>query len=86
MHITQEELADARIPLAWRDYCSHLLPALNECRKQNFYLPWKCEFERVAWMKCQYDDYQRRMRKLVKRRAKEDAAKADAHTAEALAL
>ncbi|TPX66172.1 hypothetical protein SpCBS45565_g04666 [Spizellomyces sp. 'palustris'] len=72
MYISQEELSKTQIPLAWRDYCSHLLPELNKCRTENYYLPWKCEQERVAWMKCQYDDYQRRMRKLDKRRAKEE--------------
>ncbi|KAI8817815.1 NADH-ubiquinone oxidoreductase B18 subunit-domain-containing protein [Fimicolochytrium jonesii] len=79
-YITAQELSKTQIPLAWRDYCAHLLPALNECRKREYYLPWKCEFERVAWMKCQYDDYQRRMRKLAKRTAKQaserDAARA----------
>ncbi|TPX62949.1 hypothetical protein PhCBS80983_g00198 [Powellomyces hirtus] len=82
-YITREELNKARIPLAWRDYCAHLLPELNQCRKDNYYLPWKCGNERVAWMKCQYDDYQRRMRKLEKRRAKQDADRLDS-TAEEL--
>jgi NADH dehydrogenase (ubiquinone) 1 beta subcomplex subunit 7 len=56
MHISQEELNKTQIPLQWRDYCSHLLPALNKCRVDNYYLPWKCEMERIAWQKCQYDE------------------------------
>lgn len=51
-----------QIPLAWRDYCAHLLIPLNECRIKNNYLPWKCEDEKHAWEKCQYEDYKRRMR------------------------
>ncbi|KAJ3219539.1 atp3 gamma subunit of the F1 sector of mitochondrial F1F0 ATP synthase [Dinochytrium kinnereticum] len=66
MYISQEDMAKEKIPLAFRDYCAHLLPELNKCRIQNFYLPWTCEKERVAWSKCQYDDYQRRMRLLEK--------------------
>ncbi|KAJ1550675.1 hypothetical protein HK096_005640 [Nowakowskiella sp. JEL0078] len=66
MYITQREMANAGIPLAWRDFCAHLLPDLNRCRIDSFYAPWKCEKERVTWQKCQYDDYQRRMRILEK--------------------
>ncbi|KAJ3171659.1 hypothetical protein HDU88_007739 [Geranomyces variabilis] len=76
-YITREELQKEGIPLAWRDYCAHLLPDLNKCRKESYYLPWKCENERVAWMKCQYDDYQRRMRKLEKRQSQREAERAD---------
>ncbi|KAJ3272951.1 hypothetical protein HDV01_005148 [Terramyces sp. JEL0728] len=56
MYITQEELNKTQIPLAWRDYCAHLLPELNKCRHENFYKPWKCELERLTWQKCQYDE------------------------------
>ncbi|KAJ3327893.1 hypothetical protein HDU76_010938 [Blyttiomyces sp. JEL0837] len=76
MHISQAEMAKEKLPLAFRDYCAHLLPELNKCRRENYYLPWHCEKERVAWNKCQYDDYQRRMRILSKRKQLEDEAKA----------
>ncbi|RUP45085.1 NADH-ubiquinone oxidoreductase B18 subunit-domain-containing protein [Jimgerdemannia flammicorona] len=49
-------MADARIPLEYRDYCAHLLIPLNKCRYQTFYLPWKCENERHSYEKCQYED------------------------------
>ncbi|RKO99083.1 hypothetical protein CXG81DRAFT_15045 [Caulochytrium protostelioides] len=62
MYITEKELEKHQIPLHWRDYCSHLLPALMECQKKNNYAPWKCEEERLTWMKCQYDDHMRRMK------------------------
>ncbi|KAI8614697.1 NADH-ubiquinone oxidoreductase B18 subunit-domain-containing protein [Chytriomyces sp. MP71] len=79
MHISQQELQKERIPLAFRDYCAHLLPDLNKCRRANWYMPWHCEEERVAWNKCQYDDYQRRMKILEKRkRLQEQQAAADA--------
>ncbi|KAJ3110475.1 hypothetical protein HK100_003022 [Physocladia obscura] len=76
MHITQVELQRERIPLAFRDYCAHLLPELNKCRRANWYLPWHCEEERVAWTKCQYDDYQRRMKILDKRKKLQDQQQA----------
>jgi NADH dehydrogenase (ubiquinone) 1 beta subcomplex subunit 7 len=56
MYISQEELNKTQIPLKYRDFCAHLLPELNKCRIDNFYAPWKCELERAAWQKCQYDE------------------------------
>ncbi|KAI8834489.1 NADH-ubiquinone oxidoreductase B18 subunit-domain-containing protein [Chytridium lagenaria] len=82
MHITQAELVKEKIPLAFRDYCAHLLPDLNKCRIQNFYLPWTCEKEKVAWSKCQYDDYQRRMRLLEKKQRLEAERRAAAASVE----
>lgn len=61
MFISQDEMAQEKIPLAYRDYCAHLLPALNKCRIATLYAPWECKLERIAWHKCQYDDYQRRI-------------------------
>ncbi|EGF78005.1 hypothetical protein BATDEDRAFT_91120 [Batrachochytrium dendrobatidis JAM81] len=73
MYITQEELNKTQIPLQWRDYCVHLLSELNQCRRESYFAPWKCVEEKLAWQKCQYDDYHRRMRKLEKRKiAKEE--------------
>lgn len=65
-YITAEELNKTQIPLAYRDYCAHLLPTLNKCRQESYYAPWKCKKERVAWQKCQYDDYQKRMLEITK--------------------
>lgn len=50
-------MAKSRIPLEYRDYCANLLIPLNKCRGETFYLPWKCETERHAYEKCQYDEY-----------------------------
>lgn len=41
--VTNQEMADARLPLAYRDKCAHLLVPLNRCRYDSYYLPWKCE-------------------------------------------
>ncbi|KAI4736523.1 hypothetical protein E4T44_15250 [Aureobasidium sp. EXF-8845] len=40
---SREEMSDARLPLAYRDTCAHLLIPLNRCRHNEYYLPWKCE-------------------------------------------
>jgi hypothetical protein len=40
---TREEMSAARLPLAYRDSCAHLLIPLNRCRHDEMYLPWKCE-------------------------------------------
>lgn len=40
---SQKEMSDARLPLAYRDSCAHLLIPLNRCRRDEYYLPWKCE-------------------------------------------
>ena len=39
---TREQMSEARLPLAYRDSCAHLLIPLNRCRFEEFYLPWKC--------------------------------------------
>lgn len=54
-------MAAADIDLAYRDFCAHLLIPLNKCRRENFYLPWKCEHERHAYELCEYKEYKRRL-------------------------
>ena len=56
MQATQQQLSDAKIDLAYRDFCAHLLIPLNECRKRSYFLPWKCEHERHVYEKCQYKE------------------------------
>ena len=56
MHATQAQLKDAKVDLAYRDFCAHLLIPLNECRKANYFLPWRCEHERHVYEKCQYKE------------------------------
>ena len=72
---TQAEMAEARLPLPYRDQCAHLLIPLNKCRVSEFYLPWKCEPERHAYEKCQYELVMERMLQMQKIREAQGAAK-----------
>ena len=40
-------MAEARLPLQYRDTCAHLLIPLNQCRTREYYLPWKCEVRQL---------------------------------------
>ncbi|KAF8040026.1 hypothetical protein BT93_B2287 [Corymbia citriodora subsp. variegata] len=71
MIATQEEMAEARVPLAYRDQCAHLLIPLNKCRQAEYYLPWKCEGERHTYEKCEYELVMERMLKMQKIREEE---------------
>ena len=35
-------MSAARVPLAYRDSCAHLLIPLNRCRFDNYFVPWAC--------------------------------------------
>lgn len=54
MEATQQQMQNAKIDLAYRDFCAHLLIPLNACRRNEYFLPWKCEHERHVYEKCQY--------------------------------
>ncbi|BGP07150.1 hypothetical protein JCM10049v2_002980 [Rhodotorula toruloides] len=71
---TQEEAKKARLPLGWRDQCGKLLIPLNVCRHDNLYMTWKCDDERHAYEKCQYEDYISRMKLLSAKKAAEAEA------------
>ena len=58
MIATEEEMKEARIPVAWRDYCAHILIDLNACRKETMYRVDKCTELRHEYEKCQYEEYQ----------------------------
>lgn len=45
------------VPIEWRDYCAHRLIPLNKCRRENYFLPWRCEEERHSYEECQYHQY-----------------------------
>ena len=57
MVATEEQLQRAKVPVAYRDYCSHLLIALNDCRLKEYWMPWKCEHERHSYEMCEYEEY-----------------------------
>ena len=56
MQVTAEEMAEAKVPLNLRDYCAHLFIPLMKCRKDNYYLPWKCKKEKHTWEECQFQE------------------------------
>ena len=56
MQVTAEEMAEAKVPLNLRDYCAHHFIPLMKCRKDNYYLPWKCKKEKHAWEECQFQE------------------------------
>ncbi|KAM3316141.1 hypothetical protein ACQJBY_034330 [Aegilops geniculata] len=72
---TQAEMAEARLPIPYRDQCAHLLIPLNKCRVAEFYLPWKCEPERHSYEKCQYELVMERMLQMQKIREAQAGAK-----------
>ncbi|KAL5983188.1 hypothetical protein ACLOJK_017272 [Asimina triloba] len=75
MIASQEEMAEARVPLPYRDQCAHLLIPLNKCRSAEFYLPWKCENERHIYEKCEYELVMERMLQMQKIREEEKLKK-----------
>jgi len=54
-------LADARIPLAFRDTCAHLLVPLNKCRREHWWSPNQCGHERHTYEECLYNSYLQRI-------------------------
>ncbi|KAG6023515.1 hypothetical protein E4U40_003936 [Claviceps sp. LM458 group G5] len=74
---TREEMREARLPLAYRDSCAHLLIPLNKCRKSSWYLPWKCEDERHSYEKCQYVEFKKRVAKMDELRASKGGARSN---------
>ena len=51
----------ARLPLSHRDTCGHLLVPLNKCRRQTYYMPFKCGHERHIYEECEYLAYLQRV-------------------------
>jgi NADH dehydrogenase (ubiquinone) 1 beta subcomplex subunit 7 len=47
-------LKEAKIPLAYRDKCGHLLIDLNKCRRANFFSPNSCGHNRHTYEECEY--------------------------------
>ncbi|XP_020596321.1 NADH dehydrogenase [ubiquinone] 1 beta subcomplex subunit 7 [Phalaenopsis equestris] len=75
MIATQAEMVEERVPIPYRDQCAHLLIPLNRCRVKEFYLPWKCEVERHAYEKCEYELVMERMLQMQKIRELEERRK-----------
>ncbi|KAF2220439.1 putative NADH-ubiquinone oxidoreductase B18 subunit [Elsinoe ampelina] len=74
---SNEEMSTAKLPLAYRDSCAHLLIPLNRCRYEQYYLPWKCEDERHSYEKCQYEEFKKRVAKMDELRAAKEGARSN---------
>ncbi|KAF1815260.1 hypothetical protein P152DRAFT_471875 [Eremomyces bilateralis CBS 781.70] len=74
---TREQMSEARLPLAYRDSCAHLLIPLNKCRYDNYYLPWRCEDERHGYEKCQYEEFKKRVAKMDELRKEKGGARSN---------
>mmetsp|Transcript_15946 Transcript_15946/g.22717 ORF Transcript_15946/g.22717 Transcript_15946/m.22717 type:complete len:95 (-) Transcript_15946:104-388(-) len=72
-------LAAAKVPLAWRDTCGHLLVPLNKCRRESWWNPNECGHYRHTYEECLYNSYLQRCEAKVQEnivlaeRAKEEA-------------
>lgn len=53
---SRKEMSDAKLPLAYRDSCGHLLIPLNKCRREEWYMPWTCEVW-LLWIECLEDGH-----------------------------
>jgi NADH dehydrogenase (ubiquinone) 1 beta subcomplex subunit 7 len=53
---TERLITCGQINIAFRDHCAHKLVDLNECRRENYYLPWTCQHEKHSYEKCQYKE------------------------------
>jgi len=67
-----QAIKDAKIPLAWRDTCSHILINLNKCRRETWWNPGKCEHDRHIYEECEYNAYLQR----VEAKVQEDKVRA----------
>ncbi|KAM0706712.1 hypothetical protein Q7P35_006042 [Cladosporium inversicolor] len=74
---TRQEMSDAKLPLAYRDSCAHLLIPLNKCRPANWYLPWKCQDERHSYEKCQYEEFKLRVKKMDELKAQNPGSRSN---------
>jgi NADH dehydrogenase (ubiquinone) 1 beta subcomplex subunit 7 len=76
-----EAIKAARIPIANRDKCAHLLIPLNECRRESFFSPYACKLERNTYQQCLYYLYLARVEtKTQQNRIKEEMKEAAAKT------
>uniref|UniRef100_A0A2A4J5B4 NADH dehydrogenase [ubiquinone] 1 beta subcomplex subunit 7 n=1 Tax=Heliothis virescens TaxID=7102 RepID=A0A2A4J5B4_HELVI len=64
----EEDLISAKIPLKHRDYCAHYLLDYQSCRYKNMPLLYKCSHERHAYLNCEKDDYELRMKEFERER------------------
>lgn len=56
MIATEEEMASAKLPLKYRDYCAHLYINYLACKKRKAPFFYRCHHERHEYEQCQYDE------------------------------
>jgi NADH dehydrogenase (ubiquinone) 1 beta subcomplex subunit 7 len=76
-----EAIKAARVPIANRDKCAHLLIPLNKCRRASYFSPYACQHERHTYEQCLHYLYLTRVEKKtqetrIKKEMQEAAAKA----------
>lgn len=72
-----EAMSKAKIPIAFRDTCAHLLMPLNKCRRQTWWHPEECSHERHTYEECMYNSYLQRVEAKVQVKKAAVAAKAE---------
>ncbi|GFG28514.1 hypothetical protein Cfor_00648 [Coptotermes formosanus] len=56
MIATEEEMESAKLPLADRDFCAHLLLKYRACRADKAPWLWQCGHEKHEYLQCEYED------------------------------
>lgn len=54
---SEKEMDDALIAYKYRDRCVGLLIPFTKCRRDTYYLSWKCEKEKLRYERCLYYDF-----------------------------
>jgi NADH dehydrogenase (ubiquinone) 1 beta subcomplex subunit 7 len=71
--VSEEEMDKADIPVHNRDLCVHHLIPLNNCRLNNYFLPFRCGEERLRYERCLFKlwlKYVRKSERLFRREEK----------------
>jgi NADH dehydrogenase (ubiquinone) 1 beta subcomplex subunit 7 len=56
MIATVEEMESAKLPLADRDFCAHLLLKYRACRADKAPWLWRCGHEKHEYLQCEYEE------------------------------
>jgi hypothetical protein len=56
MIATEEEMESAKLPLADRDFCAHLLLKYRACRADKAPWLWQCGHEKHEYLQCEYEE------------------------------
>lgn len=56
MVATPEQMESAKLEVADRDYCAHLLISYNACRKEVWPWVYQCHHEKHEYQQCEYEE------------------------------